>query len=1002
MTMRDIKAAPIAGPILIRHAAVPGRLRLQLPALRGAPAAAAALEHALQTAPGILAAQVSAITGSVLLHHLPGLAREAVLRLVAALHGAPGPAATHGAPGPAATHRAPAPASAAVPDGRPWHATPPAALLDAFAVMPARGLDDSAVAARLLRFGPNQLPKPRRRSAVAIFLEQCTSLPVLLLGASALVSLATGGIADAVVILGVVLANAAIATATESQAERVILALDDGALPPVPVLRAGQRSLLPPEALVPGDILLAEPGTLIAADARLIEASDLTVNESALTGESLPVAKSAAAALPEATPLAERSTMLFRGTAVTGGAGRALVVATGAATEIGRIQALLGALRPPETPIQRELAGLGRQLVWINGAMCLGVLALGLARGRALLPTVKSAISLAVAAVPEGLPAVATTTLAMGVRQMRGQGVLVRRLDAAETLGAVGVLCLDKTGTLTRNVMAVVATHLPAGACAMEDGLLRPEAAADAAATAAQARKLFDIAALCSDVTLEGAALLGSPTEVALLRAAQAQGTDVAALRAAHPRLATTPRSEGRKRMATLHATPEGGRLLAVKGDPLEVLALCDRRLDGAATAPLSASGRAAIRTANDAMAGAALRVLGVACGEGAADGALVWCGLAGIADPLRADAKAAIAALHAAGVRTAMITGDQAATAIAIARALDLGDAARHGPEITVLEAGQFDAARPEVLAALAPRADAFARVSPAQKLAVVRALQAGGAVVAMTGDGINDGPALRAADVGIAMGAGGTEVARQAASIVLAGDDLDGILKALALGRATTGNIRKVLRYLVSTNLSESLVMLGAAGAGLPEPLTPMQLLWLNLVSDVAPALALGLDPPEGDELLQRPRATGAKLLDRDAMLRIGREGAVMAAAGLAAHLMAGRGPAGSPVVFHAMTLAQLLHALASRSERHGIVGTLRHAPPNRLLLGAVGGGLALQVAAQALPPLRRLLGLAPLTPFGALVAAAAGFGALAANEAISAGLRRAAQAKETADAA
>ncbi len=968
---------------------MPGRLRLVLPHLRGAPPAeAAALAQRLRSHPGILDASASSLTGSLLLHHAPVLAIEEIIGLVAADQGAAPPQRLPAAVPPAS----PPPAEA-------WHAMPPGDLLMRFAVAADQGLPDAEATARLARAGPNLLPRPRPRGLAALFAEQWLSLPVLLLGVSALVSLATGGIADAVVILGVVVANAGIAAATERQAERTILALDeDGAPAPVPVIRDGRPRRIPPAGLVPGDILLAEAGTLVPADARLLEAAELTVNESALTGESLPVAKTAHAPLPPDAPLAERATMLFRGTAITGGAGRAVVVATGAASEIGRIQALLGTLRPPETPIQRELAALGRRLVWINGAICLGVLVLGLGRGRALLPTLKGAISLAVAAVPEGLPAVATTTLATGLRQMRRQGVLVRRLDAAETLGQVQTLCLDKTGTLTLNRMAVVAARPPAGDCALDGATLTPGPEVAAEAARAEARRLFDLAALCSDAEPDGprGGFAGSPTEVALLSAAAALGTDVAALREAHPRLATTPRAEGRKRMATLHGRPGGGRLLAVKGDPVEVLALCDRRLAGTGIAPLDPAERTAIRAANDAMAGRALRVLGVAFAEdeaaAPAEAGMVWCGLAGIADPLRPDARAAIAALHAAGVRTAMVTGDQAATAIAIARALRLS----RGAEISVLEAGQLEAARPEVLAALAPRADAFARVSPSQKLAVVRALQAGGGVVAMTGDGVNDGPALRAADVGIAMGAGGSEVARQAADIVLADDALEGILQALALGRTTTGNIRKVLRYLVSTNLSESLVMLGAAGTGLPEPLSPMQLLWLNLISDVAPALALGLDPPEGDELRHPPRPPGAPLLGPDDLWRIGREGAVMAGAALLAHILAGRGagrgPAGrgaaaSPAGFHALTLAQLLHALACRTD-HRRPGTAPR-PANRLLLGAVGGGIALQVLAQAVPPLRALLGLGPMTP-GALLAALGGaMGAVAANAAIAAAL-------------
>ena len=748
--------------------------------------------------------------------------------------------------------------------------------------------------------------------------------------------------------------------------------------------------MLPPQTLVPGDILLAEPGTPVPADARLLTATQLTVNESALTGEGLSVLKSAEAALPADAPPADRTTMLFCGTAVTGGSGRAVVVAIGARTEIGRIQALLGSVRPPETPISGSWTSLAgdwsgsmAQSAWVCSALAWDA-------GRHCFPQSKRHL-------PGGGRGAGRA--ADGCHHHAGHG---RAPDAAG--GSAGAAlrrrgnARRRAGALPRQDGHADAQHHGGGGgvhagrpCAMQGPILAPEAEVAAPVLHTEARRLFELAALCSDVVLEADGLAGSPTEVALVRAAQDLGADVEALRAAHPDLATLPRAEGRKRMATWHASP-GGRLLAVKGDPVEVLALCDRRLDDAATKPLSVAERAAIRSANDAMAGRALRVLGVAYAEESQEAPeearLIWCGLAGIADPLRLDAKPAIAALHAAGVRTVMITGDQAATAIAIARELNLAD----GPKITVLEAGQFDQDRPEALAALASQADAFARVSPAQKLQVVRALQSSGAIVAMTGDGVNDSPALRAADVGIAMGAGGTEVARQASDIVLAGDELDGILRALQLGRATTGNMRKVLRYLVSTNLSESLLMLGAAGIGLPEPLTPMQLLWLNVLSDLAPALALGLDPPDGDELRQKPRDANTSLLGHTEFWRIGREGAVMASATLAAHLLAGRGAAGRPVALHAITLAQLLHALACRSDHRSMAQTLRDDSPNPLLFGAVGGGLALQVATQALPPLWGLLGLGPLTPTGLLTPVLAGFGTLALNEAISAAASRA----------
>lgn len=967
--------------VLIRvvHATVPGRVRLRVLPLRGARAAMQTLERRLHAEPGIASASVNWTTGSVLVHHTASLSIEDLCKAVERVALGTSDAAP-GDPAPAA-----APVSEQDAD-LAWHALPPPEVLRRLDVTPATGLASADAQARLLRHGANRLPRPRPRGAFALFAEQLTSLPVLLLGVSAFVSLATGGLADAVVIAVVVVANASIATVTEERAERTILAMDEHAENDVLALRDGRPCRLPPEALVPGDVLAIEAGMLVPADLRLLQSSDLTVNESALTGESMPVEKRADMVVPEDIPLAERATMLYRGSAVTGGTGTGVVVSTGQTTEIGRVQALLSEVRTPPTPIQMELAWLGRRLVWINGAICLGVMTLDLLHGRGLLRTLRSGISLAVAAVPEGLPAVATTTLAIGIHQMRREGVLVRRLDAIETLGAVQVLCLDKTGTLTCNVMAAVAARTPSGAWELRDGALMPTADADPVASDFEVRRLFTLAALCSDVELADGRLIGSPTESALVRAAMDLGADVAALREAHARLATVARAEGRKRMATWHTRPGGGRLLAVKGDPNEVLALCGWRLNGPSDlAPLTEEDRVAIRAANDRMAGLALRVLGVAYREDDTDTAeqdLIWCGLAGIADPLRQDAPAAIATLHAAGIRTAMITGDQAATAVAIARALNLGGQA----EITVLEAGRFDAERPEVLAALTSQADAFARVSPGQKLRVVRALQAGGAVVAMTGDGINDGPALRAANIGIAMGAAGTEAARQAADIVLAEDDLTAIPRAVALGRATTDNIRKVLRYLVSTNLSESLVMLVGAALGLAEPLSPTQLLWLNLLSDVAPALALGLDPPEGDELQRPPRDLSSPLLGRADLTRQAREGVVIAGAALVAQRLAGGGVANSPVTFHAVTIAQLLHALACRSERDSLVGRLRRGPGNGFLLGAVGGGLALQVAAQNLPILRRLLRLGPMTPGGLAAAGLAGIGALVVNDAIS----------------
>jgi Ca2+-transporting ATPase len=953
--------------------ALPGRYRLADPRLRGAPERAEAARLALLGVPGVTQASASAVTGTALVRCAASVTPSRLCAVVGAALGDPPRARSLSAAAPAEPFA----------DPHAWHAMPAAAVAAALGCAPKRGLTPAEAAARLGAGGPNLLARAEGRSAATIFAEQLTSVPVALLGASAVVSVVTGGVADAVAIGAVVLLNAGIATVTERSAERTIRGLSDVSPAPVPAIRGGKRILLPVAGLVPGDLILLEPGTLVPADARLIAATDLTVNESALTGESLPVTKDAAARVPVETPLAERCGMVFRGTGVTGGSGVAIVTATGAATEIGRIQALLGGVRPPQTPIERQLGEVGRELVLVNGVICAAVAGIGLLRGQPWPVMLRTAISLAVAAVPEGLPAVATTTLALGIQDMRDKQILVRRLDAVETLGAVEVVCLDKTGTLTVNRMATTALHL-------DGALLAPAALTGAHRDVAAA--LLEAAALCSDVAADADGLAGSPTETALVRAAQDLGLDLVSLRERWPTKQTWPRAEGRKRMTTLHRG-RGGALLAVKGDPAEVLALCTQRLAATGEVPMDAKARKAILGANDRMAAQALRVLGVARREGGGDArdeqGLTWLGLAGLADPLRPGAAEAIHALHVAGIRTMMITGDQSATAYAIAKQLGLP---RDG-EVRVLEAGALRDLPPEALAALAPQADVFARVSPSNKLQIVRALQASGQIVAMTGDGINDGPALRAAEIGIAMGGGGTDVAREVADIVLATDDLGGLLDAIELGRATYANIRKVLRYLVGTNASETMLMLGAAIAGLPAPLTPMQLLWLNLVSDPLPALALGLEAPEPDVLEQLPHDPRAPILSPADFRRLLREGAVIGAAALASTF--GAPPAAT---FHGLTLAQLAHAFLCRSETHGLLDADRP-PLNPKLVGAIGICLALQAAAQGVGPLRRLLGLGPLGPAGFAAAATTALAPLVVNAIISAASQRRRQEKSDA---
>jgi len=971
------------------HASIAGRVRFRHLALVAREDLVGAVNEALSRHPGVTAVRASALTGSVLVEFGPPATAQQLAGTIDTMAAGRPVRATRA---PRSSHALSADVAApTLHRDQTWHAMPVGEATAQLRSCLDVGLMPDEAAQRLVIYGRNELLRAEARSAAAIFAEQLTNLPVALLGVSAALSLLTGGFGDAAVIAAVVLLNGGIATTTERQAERTILGMSNYTPRPIPVIRAGARSLVAPAELVPGDLILLERGVLVPADARLVTCDDLSVNESALTGEALPVHKDAQILLPPDTVLPDRRNMIFRGTAVTGGAGAALVTATGSATEIGRVQQLLGSVRPPETPIQRQLGHVERDLVIVNGLICAGVFGLGMLRGHSLVPMLRSAISLAVAAIPEGLPAVATTTLAIGIQDMRRRNVLVRKLDAVETLGAIEVIGLDKTGTLTENRMAAVAVHADGALLTVDGGRLilgEQDAVAEARVVV---RRLFEVSSLCSDAIVrpapEGFLIEGTPTESALVEAAIALGADVAALRRSARVLASVPRALGRMRMSTLHETADGGRLLCIKGDPLEVLARCTARRTASGMVPLDEDARAAVLKANARMAGQALRVLGVAIGEAGGDPRderdLVWLGLVGLANPIRPSVVPALQQLHRAGVRTVMITGDQSATAFAIARKLDLNN----GGVLKVLEAGQISGLSTDVLAALVAQPQVFARVSPVDKLNIVKALQTNGHIVAMTGDGINDGPALRAADVGIAMGREGADVAREVADIVLAQDDLDGIIEAIRLGRATYANIRKVLRYLTSTNTSETFVMLAAAIISGAEPLTPMQLLWVNLAAEALPALALGIEPAESDVLNFPPHDPRAPILAPADFRHIVREGVVIGTSVLAGYYLLGGkagGPRASTMAFNSLTLSHLVQGIACRSETKGISAEL-YRPANPMLYGGLAASAALQGLAQFVPPLRSVLSSALLGPGELLASAGIAVGAAVVNDII-----------------
>ena len=979
------------------HAMVPGRARLRVAGLYRSDAGYRTITVALEGRADIRLATANVLTGTILIHFAPerpllqllgelerlfgGLGgvepiREPVsLRRLAA---APPPArrASRAGRRSVRTERRPPSKTGVAANASLWHTLPAVEVLDRLGVDFRQGLAEQEAARRLSRVGPNALPEALRRSAPAIFLGQFNSLPVMLLGASALLSAATGGLADAAVILGVVMINAGIGYVTESQAERMISSLTSIPRPPVPLLRGGRVCQVATAEVVPGDLLLLTPGCLVPADARVVHAKELSVDESALTGESLPVTKLAEVRAGMEVPLADRANMAYMGTTVTGGSALAVVVATGRATELGLIQTLVGETRPPETPMQRQLNRLGNQLVWISLAICGGVFAVGLLRGYGFLPMLRAAISLAVAAVPEGLPTVATMTLALGLRDMRRKNVLIRQLSAVETLGSVQVICLDKTGTLTENRMAVLAVQVDGERLRIMDGrFYGPRGVVDPYAREALLR-LLHVAVLCNESRLNGAggamSLDGSATENALLAMALGAGVDAEALRRRHPVLKTEYRAEGRAHMATWHDAGAGERIVTVKGSPEQVLGLCRWYLAGGRVHAMTAEFRDAMRTANERMAGEALRVLAFAHGREDADGdseGLVWLGLAGMADPIRAGTRELIALFHGAGIKTVMITGDQSATAYAIGKELNLsGD-----DTLEILDSTQIDRIEPELLSALAEKVEIFSRVSPTHKLQIVQGLQRAGRVVAMTGDGINDGPALKAADIGVAMGGVGAEVARSVADVVLEDDELQTMILAVAQGRTIYGNIRKAIHYLVSSNMSEIGLTFIAVAGGLGQPLNTMQLLWINLMTDIFPALALALDPPEPDVLRRPPRDPQEPIIRRQDFKRYGLEAAALTAGSLGAYgyglMRYGPGPKAGTLAFMSLTLAQLLHAQSCRSETHGLFSAER-LPENRWLSGALIGSAALQLSTALLPPLRGLLGTTLIMPADALV--------------------------------
>jgi Ca2+-transporting ATPase len=954
------------------HTAVTGRARLHVRELQRNHAVKQRLERELRAKAGIRDVSASAVTSNVLVWFDPAMPLNRIIDcMIATLDD---------------VRQRPAGAPQTTADEPTWHAHAAAIVARVLQTSETAGLPPAEVEARLTKHGRNALMVPPTRSGLSILAEQFHSLPVALLAVAAGLSVVTAGAPlEAAAILAVLGLNGAIGYITESRSERTIRSLAQAGQPSVRVIRGGRAGDVPIDSVVVGDLLQLQRGAIVAADARVVAARDLTVSEAVLTGESLPVDKTLQI-VAAACPLGDRRNMVYRGTVVTGGSGTAVVVATGMATELGRIQQLIASATAPETPMQRQLGDLGRQMVWLSAAVCGGVFGIGVLRGVAVLQMFRSAVSLAVAALPEGLPTVATTTLAFGIEDMRRRGILVRRLDAVETLAAVQVICFDKTGTVTMNQMAVARMACGDSVFRVRDGgLSREDGGPVESAGPSPLARMLEIGVLCSETGIEdngrgGRRLTGTATENALVQQALESEVDAAALRQRHPTLSVRQRTESYRFMATIHSMPDGdgvrGLLVGVKGSPLEVLERCwwELKANGERQ-PLTPGRRADIERANAGMAEDALRVLGFAYREIAdatpADAAelpiadLTWVGLTGLADPVRPGMHELMGAFQRAGIRTVLVTGDQSVTARTVARELGLNPTG----DVEIFDAAELERLPPDGLAAAARRAHVFARVSPGQKLLIVRALQRAEMVVAMTGDGVNDGPALKAAELGIALGRSGTEAAREVADVVLETDDLTVLIEAVERGRTTNVNIRKAIHYLLSTNLSEILVVLVATATGGGQALSPMQLLWINLISDVLPGLGLACDPPHRGAMERGPLPANEPILQREDFGRLALEAAMIAAGALAAGAFGAlrhgnNSNEARTMCFVSLVLAQLLHALTCRKPMAGGFSDMpARLPPNPILSGALMLTLAVQAAGLLFPGIRRLLGVVPL---------------------------------------
>lgn len=852
------------------------------------------------------------------------------------------------------------------------------------------GLTSAEAARRLAEGGANEFEKKKHTSLLTKFVSQFKSFMILVLIAAAVISGVVGyiggeGFVDAIIIMIIVVINAIIGVFQEAKAEKSLDALERMSAPQCKVLRDGEVVVVPSRELVVGDVVVIETGDSVPADLRLVEATNLKVQEAALTGESLPVEKHTLP-LAEEAPIGDRVNMAFGSCSVTYGHGRGVVVATGVRSEVGKIAAMIQSVPEMKTPMQERLDKLGKTLAVAALAICAVIFVVGLLYGNPLLEMFMTAVSLAAAAIPEGLPAVSTIVLAMGVQRLAGRNAIVRNLPSVETLGSTTVICSDKTGTLTQNRMTVMKVYA--------DGrLMEPSERSEAIG------RVVHVAVLANDTTVSRSESgevenIGDPTETALVDLGFAVGVDKEQEEQRTPRVAEIPFDSERKLMTTLHRTEEGSIEICTKGGVDELLACCDSIEEGGVARPLTEADRGRIAQENVQMASQALRVLAMAhkvveqlpqeITPAEVERGLTYVGMVGMIDPPREEVRAAVAECKAAGIRPVMITGDHLITASAIGRSLGIyaeGDSALTGAEVERMSS--------EDLREAAATTSVFARVAPEHKVRIVEAYQQRGNIVAMTGDGVNDAPALKLADIGVAMGITGTDVSKEAADVVLADDNFATIVSAVSEGRRIYDNLMKSIQFMLSTNFGEIMVLFVAVIVGHSAPLLPIHILWINLVTDSLPALALSFDPAERDIMRRGPINSKQGIMTRGFALRTLLQGALVATASLLAYNIGAHTSveAAQTMTFATVAFSQMTLIFSIRSGMHAAVRGLF---ANGFLWGAIAFVLVLMLGVMLLPALQGAFHVVALSGAQWLWVGALSLGVLIVSEITKLGVR------------